>query len=223
MSDGEAVALIEAKALGKPLEDKATDQVHIYANQNGIPYMIVTDGNRWEMYEVFKQATLDERRLMKFELRKQPAHEIVLQALRIWKPNLASGKPKAAMKPVLGPPPDKDVDKDTPALPVPAPPDKIPVNQLYLEYWTTLKNNLELHKSRFKIGTPPSQCFITFAVGVQGFRSIIGRAGIKIYLCRAHGTGTSWEISFQPLERIHDRDKKRDWCKIGLARKSQRE
>ena len=63
--------------------------------------MIVTDGNRWEMYEVFKQATLEERRLMKFELFQQPAHETALQVLRIWKPNLASGSPKEAMKSVL--------------------------------------------------------------------------------------------------------------------------
>ena len=116
MSDGKAVALIEAKALGKPLEDDATDQVHSYASRKGIPYMIVTNGDRWEMYEVFKQAPLEERRLMEFELSQQPAHEIALQVLLIWRPNLASGKPKAAMKPVIAAAPDKDADKDAPAL-----------------------------------------------------------------------------------------------------------
>lgn len=64
--------------------------------------MIVTDGDRWEMYDVFsKPVPLEERRLMKFQLSKQPAHENALQALRIWKPNLASGSPSEAMEPVI--------------------------------------------------------------------------------------------------------------------------
>ncbi len=56
------------------------------------------------MYEVFKPVALEERLLMEFQLSKQPSHECVLQALRIWKPNLASGSPKEAMKPILKPP-----------------------------------------------------------------------------------------------------------------------
>jgi hypothetical protein len=101
MWNGKPIAVIEAKRLGSSLEDNETTQVHIYANQNGIPYMIVTDGNKWEMYEVFKPVPLEERRLMKFQLSQQPAHENALQALRIWKPNLASGSPKPAMESVI--------------------------------------------------------------------------------------------------------------------------
>ena len=100
--------MIEAKGLGKPLTDTVTTQAHSYVNEEGIPYMIVTDGNKWEMFEVFKQATLQERLLMKFQLSEQPAHEIALQVLRIWKPNLASGKPKEAMKSVLDTATDND-------------------------------------------------------------------------------------------------------------------
>ena len=114
MSDGDPVAVIEAKGLRKPLTDTVTTQAHSYVNEEGIPYMIVTDGNRWEMYEVFKKAALKERLLMEFQLSKQPAHEIALQVLRIWKPNLASGKPKKAMKPVLVSAKD-DIKKAAPA------------------------------------------------------------------------------------------------------------
>ena len=112
MSGGGPVAVIEAKGLGKPLTDTVTTQAHSYVNEEGIPYMIVTDGNKWEMFEVFKQATLQERLLMKFQLSEQPAHEIALQVLRIWKPNLASGKPKEAMKSVLTATDNDDDDDD---------------------------------------------------------------------------------------------------------------
>ena len=44
------IAVIEAKALGKPLEDKATDQAIIYAHRANIPYMIVSDGDHWRMF-----------------------------------------------------------------------------------------------------------------------------------------------------------------------------
>jgi len=131
MSGGKAVTVIEAKALGKPLEDDATDQVLNYANKAGIPYMAVTDGDKRVMYDVFKKGALDERQLMKFELSKQPAREAARQALKL-----------------------KKVIED----------------ELYLEYWTELKNNLELHKSCFKIKTPLPQPFMYFGVGVAGFR-----------------------------------------------------
>ena len=101
MSNGRPVAVIEAKRLGKSLKDDYMNQVLNYANLEGIRYMIVTDGDRWEMYEVFKPVALEERQLMKFQLSQQPAHENALQALRIWKPNLASGSPSEAMEPVI--------------------------------------------------------------------------------------------------------------------------
>ena len=119
MWDNKPIAVVEAKHLGKSLRDKETQQDNTYANENGIPYIIVTDGDRWEMYEVFKPVALEER-LMEFQLSKQRSHECVLQALRIWKPNLASGSPKEAMKPVLGPPLDK-IEGALVAPPVPGP------------------------------------------------------------------------------------------------------
>ena len=90
MSDNQPVAVIEAKRLGRGLEDDEIMQVLNYANRDGIDYMIVTDGDHWEMYEVFKRGTLEERLLMKFQLSQQPAHKNVLQVLGLWKPNLVS-------------------------------------------------------------------------------------------------------------------------------------
>ena len=88
--DPKPVAVIEAKSLGSDLEDDKMMQVLNYANRDGIKYMIVTDGDRWEMYEVFKPTVLEERLLMKFQLSQQLPHRNVLQALGMWKPNLVS-------------------------------------------------------------------------------------------------------------------------------------
>ena len=60
MSDGQPVAVIEAKKLGIDLEDQIMQALN-YANAGGIPYMILTDGDKWEMYEVFKQGALEEK------------------------------------------------------------------------------------------------------------------------------------------------------------------
>ena len=90
MYSGQPVAVIEAKRLGRGLEDDEIMQVLNYANRDGIDYMIVTDGDHWEMYEVFKKGTLEERLLMKFQLSQQLPHKNVLQALGMWKPNLVS-------------------------------------------------------------------------------------------------------------------------------------
>ena len=109
MSNAQPVAVIEAKRLGSDLEDDEMMQVLNYANLAGIDYMIATDGDRWEMYEVFKRGALEERLLMRFRLSQQPAHENALQALAMWRPNLASdGPPSEAQEPVLvspNPPP----------------------------------------------------------------------------------------------------------------------
>ena len=93
MSNGQPVAVIEAKRLGSDLEDDEIMQVLNYANRDVINYMIVTDGDKWEMYDVFKKVALAERLLIKLELSQQPAHKNALQALAMWRSNLTSEEP----------------------------------------------------------------------------------------------------------------------------------
>ena len=121
MSDRQPVAVIEAKKLGSNLEDDEIMQVLNYANRDGIDYMIVTDGDQWEMYEVFKRGTLEERMLMKFQLSQQLPHKNVLQVLGMWKPNLVSDNtpPEPIVvppKPALNPP-DNELDDESRPLP----------------------------------------------------------------------------------------------------------
>ena len=64
MPKGKRLAVIEAKRLGTDLDDRVM-QVLNYANAGGFPYMILTNGDKWEMYKVFEPAILEERLLMK--------------------------------------------------------------------------------------------------------------------------------------------------------------
>ena len=114
--DPKPVAVIEAKSLGSDLEDDKMMQVLNYANRDGIDYMIVTNGDKWEMYDVFKKARLEERLLMKFCLSQQPAHHSALRALGMWKPNLASdgGPSKATGSVFISPEPTQDQPSSQP-------------------------------------------------------------------------------------------------------------
>ena len=53
MESGRPIAVIEAKALGKPLDEKETMQALNYANTAGIPYMTLTNGDHWRTDQPF--------------------------------------------------------------------------------------------------------------------------------------------------------------------------
>lgn len=101
MGSGRPIAVIEAKALGKPLDEKETMQALNYANSAGIPYITLTNGDHWRMLEVFKQAPIKDRILMNFQLTQDEPYACALQALGLWRPNLASGKPQDVATPVM--------------------------------------------------------------------------------------------------------------------------
>ena len=180
------IAMIEAKPLGKSLPRKVITQAITYAVENNILYIIVANGDRWEMYEVLKPGTLEDKKLMVFQLSEHLSQECALQALRIWKPNLASGSPKEAMTPVLDPPDDKM--KIDPAVP-PAPAlaikkdDNVPAKKLYLEYWKALKSSFEGRDNGIKFRKPQSQCYMGFKIGRSGFGIHTWASKEKKYVC----------------------------------------
>ena len=101
-SDAIPTAMVEAKQLNHPLNDDERVQILSYANARGIRYAAVTDDNIWELYEVFKYTSLEDRRLLNVEITSAPAHQLALQLLLLWRPNLASGVPVPVQQPVLG-------------------------------------------------------------------------------------------------------------------------
>ena len=103
ISNDVPVAVIEAKNLDIPLQDYIMQPLN-YANSRGIKYMAITNGDNWFLYDVFSQQPIEERIIMQFSITQTPAHESALQALRMWRSNLASpGNPMPASDPVLEP------------------------------------------------------------------------------------------------------------------------
>ena len=106
--DGKPAAIVEAKKLGEALASHRM-QMLTYANASGIDYAGLTDGNHWELYDVFKRGQLEERRMLEVSIANDPAHESALKLLLLWRPNLESGQPVPANKPIL-----RDARRPTP-------------------------------------------------------------------------------------------------------------
>ena len=125
-ADGKPAALVEAKKLGESLDARHRMQMVNYANMAGVAYAGLTDGDRWEMYTVFDQRPIEDRRIVEVSIAQKPAYESALQLLRLWRPNMASGKPVPAGEPLFAkvtqaPPddavPDKPARRRIPAAP----------------------------------------------------------------------------------------------------------
>ena len=99
--DGEPAATIEAKKLGESLASHRMQMLN-YSNASGVEYAGLTDGDHWELYEVFQRGQLEDRRILDVSIAGMPAHEVALKMLLLWRPNLASGQPAAANEPLLG-------------------------------------------------------------------------------------------------------------------------
>ena len=106
LQDGKPIAIVEAKKLGADLKNHYAQMLN-YANAQGIPYALITDGNTWEMFEVFRPANLEERRMLKLVLTTQPVHSSALNLLMVWNTNLQFGGPTSPKQSVFSPEPTK--------------------------------------------------------------------------------------------------------------------
>ena len=99
--DSPPAALVEAKKLGEALEPHRMQMLN-YSNASGVAFSGLTDGNHWELYDVFRKDTLDKRRVLELSISDTPAHKCALELLLLWRPNLASGEPIKANGPIGG-------------------------------------------------------------------------------------------------------------------------
>lgn len=125
-ANGKPAAFVEAKKLGESLAAHRMQMVN-YANIAGVAYAGLTDGDRWEMYTVFDQRPIEERRIVDAAIAQKPAYESALQLLRLWRPNMASGKPVSAKKSLFDQAAPAKVLADKPVPPPPNTPSGIPL------------------------------------------------------------------------------------------------
>ena len=73
-SDGNPLVLLEAKKLGESL---ASHQVQLlnYAIMSGISYAGLTDGDNWELYDVFQRRPLADKRMMQVSIIGTPVSQ----------------------------------------------------------------------------------------------------------------------------------------------------
>ena len=100
LDEGRPAVLIEAKHLNEPLERaRHQDQVFGYARRSRIKFAGITDGDTWvlEDLSVFE----GEPRILDISIASTPAYECALKFLMLWRPNLGSGQPAPAEKPLF--------------------------------------------------------------------------------------------------------------------------
>ena len=97
---GRPSATLEAKKLGEPLAPHRMQMLN-YSNASDVEYAGLTDGDKWELYEVFSRGQLEDRRVLDLSIAETPAPEAALKLLLLWRANLSSGQPVAANAPVI--------------------------------------------------------------------------------------------------------------------------
>lgn len=99
-SGDEMVAVVEAKALGRQL-DNAAEQLVRYAFTDGVPYAISSDGDLWRIYNIMTpKVKFRDRLVCEVSIANDTLHECSLKLLLLWHPNLASGTPVRAKIPI---------------------------------------------------------------------------------------------------------------------------
>ncbi|HIC95006.1 TPA: hypothetical protein EYP12_00060 [Candidatus Bipolaricaulota bacterium] len=94
--EGKPRIMIEAKRLGTDLREARLKGIN-YANTKGVPFFICTDGNLWEVYEVFKPAALEERRMVTIDLESEGPGEATRKLLALWRPATPELRPAPAL------------------------------------------------------------------------------------------------------------------------------
>ena len=114
--DGKPTVIVEAKKLGMTLDQKVRQQAAFYCDEEGVRYTAITDGQHWEIYDLFIQKPLRDRLVANLDLGDPPA-KTCLSALALWRPSVAEGDVQAAATPVVPPEPTETLaEVDLPQL-----------------------------------------------------------------------------------------------------------
>lgn len=95
------LVFLEAKKLGmNEPDDKITNQMLTYANSQAVPFAGISDGDRWQVYEVFKQVPLMDRRILDVSTAKDELSHCALKLLVLWRSNLTTNTPVEIGEPI---------------------------------------------------------------------------------------------------------------------------
>ena len=100
LRDGKPAVMVEAKKLGTPLQDAASQGIG-YCIEDGIGYFAVTDGQQWEIYETHKMAPIAEKLTVRFDIGQSPPITC-LKAMALWRPAVEHGSVMTAETPIVG-------------------------------------------------------------------------------------------------------------------------
>lgn len=80
--------IIEAKSLGTNFTEKIKNQLTNYCNNLGTDFGILTDGNRWIFYDIYKKAPLDEKTIQEINI-DEPEGNNIMKFLWLWQGNFS--------------------------------------------------------------------------------------------------------------------------------------
>ncbi len=92
--------IVEAKKLGAHLDQKVRLQVTGYCQEEGVPFAVITDGRRWEIYNIFQPVAMKDSIVTTLDLRDDAA-KLCLEALALWRPSVAAGEVKTGSVPLV--------------------------------------------------------------------------------------------------------------------------
>ena len=126
LRSGKPVLMVEAKKLGEDLKGAVLQGVS-YAWQQGASHFAVTDGQRWQIYNILSGGGGQEPKpQVSFDVVGNATGAACLEALALWKPSVMDGNVRPGREPVVGLPDEKtasvsDVGQIQPPKPEPAP------------------------------------------------------------------------------------------------------
>ena len=88
--DRRPLVLIEAKKLDEDLNSHRT-QMLTYCTEVGVRYGVVTDGNCWDLYNIWKEGTIDDRRELQVILSSREPPVAARMLLPLWKDFVRAG------------------------------------------------------------------------------------------------------------------------------------
>ena len=132
---GVVVVFLEAKRLDEQLSPVYRSQVTGYANDLGIRYPALTNGDQWEVYDNSQMVPIEERRILNTSIAGYPSAKCALQFLLLWRPNMAPGQPMEASEPLLG-----TEFKGSPVQPRVETPARPPASAVPAAGWITLRD-----------------------------------------------------------------------------------